>query len=282
MGDRPELDRDLARALRAGACRSGRRTGRRPSASRRSRTGRPRTSRSPTRGRPPARRGSPGPAWAATQPGPYWPRTTSVLTWSGRQRSDRPEDLDLLVAQGVRLERRRRLHGDQAQQLHQVVLEDVPARPGLLVERAAALDPERLGHGDLDMVDVAPVPERLEDPVAEPEDEEVADGLLAQVVVDPVDLLLAEDLEDLAVEPDGRVEVPPERLLDDDPPPAPAVGLVVEPDPPELGDDLGEGRRLGGQVVEPVAPRARAPRRSLSRRAASRSNAAGSAKSPWW
>ena len=134
-----------------------------------------------------------------------------------------------------------------------MVLEDVPAGPGLLVERAPVLDPDRLGHRDLDMVDVAPVPERLEDPVAEPEDEQVADGLLAEVVVDPVDLRLAEDLADLAVEPDRRVEVPPERLLDDDPAPAAAVDLVVEPDPPELADDLGEGRRLGRQVVEPVA-----------------------------
>ena len=112
----------------------------------------------------------------------------------GRHRRDRPQDLDLLVAQGVRLERRRRLHRDQAQQLEQVVLEDVADGAGLLVERAAALDPDRLGDGDLHVVDVAPVPERLEDPVAEPEDQQVPDRLLAQVVVDPVDLRLAEDL----------------------------------------------------------------------------------------
>ena len=108
-------------------------------------------------------------------------------------------------------------------------------RPGLLVERATRLDPERLGHRDLDVVDVAPIPERLEDPVAEPEDEQVADGLLAQVVVDPVDLLLAEDLEDLAVEPDRRVEVAAEGLLDDDPSPAGAVDLVVEADRARAG-----------------------------------------------
>ena len=74
-----------------------------------------------------------------------------------------------------------------------MVLEDVAARAGLLVELAAALDAEVLGHGDLDVVDVAPVPERLEDAVAEAEDHQVADGLLAQVVVDAVDLRLVED-----------------------------------------------------------------------------------------
>ena len=105
------------------------------------------------------------------------------------------------------------------------------------------------------MVDVAPVPERLEDPVAEPEDQQVPDRLLAEVVVDAVDLRLAEDLADLAVEPLGRLEVVAERLLDDDPPPAAVVLLVVEPAPPELADDLGELRRLGREVEEVVAAR---------------------------
>ncbi len=89
------------------------------------------------------------------------------------------------------------------EQLQHVVLEDVPGRAGLLVERAAALDAEVLGHGDLHVVDVAPVPERLEDAVAEAEDEQVADGLLAQVVVDAIDLRLVEDAHDRAVERPG-------------------------------------------------------------------------------
>ena len=153
------------------------------------------------------------------------------------------------------LERRRRLHRDQADELEQVVLEDVARGAGLLVERAAVLDADRLGHRDLHVVDVAPVPERLEDAVAEAEDQQVADRLLAQVVVDAVDLRLAEDLADLAVQPLRRVEVVPERLLDDDPPPAAVVVLVVEPDAPELGHDLGELRRLRGEVEEAVAAR---------------------------
>ena len=159
-------------------------------------------------------------------------------------RRDRAQHLDLLVAQRVRLERDRRLHRDEAEQLEQVVLQDVARRAGLLVERAAVLDADRLGHGDLDVVDVAAVPERLEDAVAEAEDQQVADGLLAQVVVDAVDLRLVEDLADLAVEPLRRLEVVPERLLDDDPRPAAVVPLVVEADAAELGDDLRE--RDGG------------------------------------
>jgi hypothetical protein len=43
------------------------------------------------------------------------------------------------------------------------------------------------------VVDVVAVPERLEDGVGEAEDQQVLHRLLAQVVVDAVDLLLVED-----------------------------------------------------------------------------------------
>jgi hypothetical protein len=42
------------------------------------------------------------------------------------------------------------------------------------------------------VVDVLAVPHRLEDAVGEAEDEKVLDGLLAEVVVDAVDLRLVE------------------------------------------------------------------------------------------
>ena len=136
-----------------------------------------------------------------------------------------------------------------------MVLEHVPDGPRLLVERAAVLHADRFGHRDLHVVDVPPVPERLEDPVAEPEDEQVPDGLLPEVVVDAVDLRLAEDPEDLAVELLRGFEVAPEGLLDDHPAPAAVVLLVVEAAPPELADDLRERRRLGRQVEQQVRAR---------------------------
>ena len=66
--------------------------------------------------------------------------------------------------------------------------------PALLVVAAAPLDAQRLGDGDLHVVDVAAVPDRLEDAVGEAEHHDVLHRLLAEVVVDAVDLLLAEDL----------------------------------------------------------------------------------------
>ena len=141
------------------------------------------------------------------------PRPSRARTGRGRRRPGPRSGVISPIARmtltfssrsGVRLERRRRLHRDEAHQLQQVVLEEVAARAGLLVERAAVLDADRLGDRDLDMVDVAAVPDRLEDPVAEPEDQQVPDRLLAEVVVDAVDLRLAEDLADLAVQADRR------------------------------------------------------------------------------
>src|SRR5262249_2268577 len=99
------------------------------------------------------------------------------------------------------------------------------------------------------------VPERLEDAIAEPEDEEIADGLLAEVVVDAIDLRLAEDLADLAIEPFRGVEIVPERLLDDHPAPAAVVLLLIEPHRPELRAGLRELRRLRREIEEPVATR---------------------------
>ena len=81
-----------------------------------------------------------------------------------------------------------------------MVLEDVADRAGLLVEAGAPLDPDRLRHGDLDVVDELTVPDRLEDAVGEAESGDVLHGLLAEVVVDPEDLLLLEVAVELLVQ----------------------------------------------------------------------------------
>ena len=59
------------------------------------------------------------------------------------------------------------------------------------------------------------VPDRLEDAVGEAEDHEVLDGFLAQIVVDPVDLLFAEPAVQGLVQFRGGLKVAAERLLDD-------------------------------------------------------------------
>ena len=134
-----------------------------------------------------------------------------------------------------------------------MVLDDVAEDPRLLVELPAPLDAERLGDGDLDVVDVAPVPERLEDAVAEAEHQDVLRRLLAEVVVDPEDLALAEGGADGLVQRAGRGEVVAERLLDDEP--RPGARRVDGVDEPRLAEARGGGADARGrdrEVVEPV------------------------------
>ena len=182
---------------------------------------------------------------------------TAVLPADDRPRArggHRAQHLDLLVPHRLRGEVDRRLHRGQREQLQQVVLEDVPDRAGPLVVAGPALDPHRLGHGDLHVVDQLPVPERLEDPVREPECHEVLDGLLAEVVVDAEDLVLGEPAPDRGCQLASGREVVAEGLLDDHA--RPALPLAALPD---LADH--DRKRLRGdrQVVQSVAARAAGP-----------------------
>jgi hypothetical protein len=171
----------------------------------------------------------------------------------GRLRPHGLEDLHLLVAHGVRLERHRRLHRHEAQELENVVLDDVAEDAGLFVEAPAPFDADRLRHRDLHVVDVAAVPERLEDAVAEAEDEDVLRRLLAEVVIDAERLPLAEDLRDLLVQRLGRLEVPAERLLDDEPRPGAAVHGIHEARVTQVLHHGRDRRRRHREIEKPVA-----------------------------
>ena len=137
-----------------------------------------------SRARRPPPRGSRAPRRPRRSPRPYWPRTTS----SGPGVCSARSTLTFSLRTDSAVEVDRRLHRRQREELEQVVLEDVADRAGLLVERGAPLDAERLGDGDLHVVDELAVPDRLEDAVREPQRQHVLDRLLAEVVVDAEDL----------------------------------------------------------------------------------------------
>ena len=90
---------------------------------------------------------------------------------------------------------------------------------GRLVEGGAGVEAERLGHVDLDVVDVLTVPDRFEQSVREAEGEDVLGCFLAEEVIDAEDLLLGERLMDVGVQRLGAGEVGAERLFHDDPRP---------------------------------------------------------------
>src|SRR5215207_9912337 len=99
------------------------------------------------------------------------------------------------------------------------------------------------------------VPQRLEHRVGEAEDEQVLHRLLAEVVVDAVDLLLVEPAVHERVELARRGEVAPERLLDDEARPALARRLV-EPRLPERRDDRRKRGRRQREIEHAAADEA--------------------------
>jgi hypothetical protein len=163
-------------------------------------------------------------------------------------RAQRAQHLDLLVAHGGRVELRRRLHRGQAQQLQQVVLQHVAHRAVVVVVVAAAFHAHGLGHGDLHLLDVPRIPDRLEHRIAEAQREQVLHAFLAEVVVHPVDARLVEDLRHAVVDHVRAGEVVADGLLQHR-----ARTGAGEPLRGQLRADVAVEARRGGEVVDHVA-----------------------------
>jgi hypothetical protein len=82
------------------------------------------------------------------------------------------------------------------------------------VEASTPLHTEALGHGDLHALDGVPVPQWLEERVAEPEVQQVLDRFFAEVVIDAEDRRLREHGQQRAVERLRGRHIVPKRLLD--------------------------------------------------------------------
>jgi hypothetical protein len=135
-----------------------------------------------------------------------------------------------------------------------VVLEDVARYAGVLVVGGPRFDSDRLRDRDLHVIDVAVVPERLEKSVAEPEDEDVLDRLLAEIVIDAEDLPLVEDGVEASVQLARRFQIVPERLFDDDAGPRSRLTVRMHgAGHAEMPDDRLVSRRRNGEIEEPVA-----------------------------
>ena len=117
---------------------------------------------------------------------------------------DRAVERDLGVLERLRVAACGGLHRGHPDDLHQVVDDDVAQRADRVVEVAAVLDAEVLGHRDLHGLDVVPVPDRLQHRVREAEVEDLLDPHLPEVVVDAQELRLVDVLVQLVGERTGR------------------------------------------------------------------------------
>ena len=85
-------------------------------------------------------------------------------------------------------------------------------------------DAELFVDGDLNVVDVVAVPDRLEHAVGKAQHQDVLDGFLAEIMIDPVNLMLFDEPQEFAVQRSCRGKVGPERFLDHQPPPCAVLG----------------------------------------------------------
>ena len=174
---------------------------------------------------------------------------------AGREVGGQPhrrEHLLLLRAQALGVEGDRLLHRGERHQLQEVVLDDVARGADAVVVAGAAADADVLGHGDLHVVDVVGVPDRLEHLVGEAQRQQVLHRLLAEVVVDAEDRVGGEDVLDDGVELARRLQVVAERLLDDDPPPRPRR-RVESPERSSCWQTVANDERRDRQVEGVVA-----------------------------
>src|SRR5207244_11756781 len=98
------------------------------------------------------------------------------------------QNLGLFVANCVSTERDWRLHRSQADELHDVIGNHVTQGAGCIVVAAAGFDPDGFSYGDLHMIDVAAVPNWLEDSIGKPERQNVLDSFFTQIVINTIDL----------------------------------------------------------------------------------------------
>ncbi len=96
-----------------------------------------------------------------------------------------------------------------------MVRHHVAQRAGRFVEARAGLDADGFRDRYLHMVDAVAVPDRLEQSVGEAQRHDVLHRLLAEEMIDAIDLVLAQRLQYLRVERDGRRVIVAERLFDD-------------------------------------------------------------------
>ena len=126
----------------------------------------------------------------------------------------------LFVADFVGLKRNRRLHGGHGEQLEEMIWHHVAKRSCGLVKRAAMFHANTLRGGDLHVIHVIAVPERLDDVVGKAKNHHVLYGLFAQIVIDAVNLLFRENLFQLLVELFGRIQIMAKGLFHDNARPA--------------------------------------------------------------
>ena len=158
------------------------------------------------------------------------------------QQPHRAQYVDLAVPQIPFAEGDRRLHGDEAEHLEQMVLHHVLQGADPVVVAGPALQREALVPDDLHLGDMGAVPQGFQHPVGEPAAQHVLHRGHGQEVVHPEHRLLRHQFGQPCVQLACAVQVFAERLLQDDPAPGRQARRA------QRGDHLWEERGRQRQI----------------------------------
>ena len=136
-----------------------------------------------------------------------------------------------------------------------MILHHVAQRARAFVITGAPFHAERLRRRDLDMIDVTPVPDRLEDRVRETEHQNVLSGFFPEEMIDPVSLVLGKRRSHDCVQLPRRREIGAERFLHDHSRPA-AVARFVQSRVLQIFQDRFELIRRDREIKQSVPARA--------------------------
>ena len=158
------------------------------------------------------------------------------------------QHFEFFVAHIICIQRDGLLHGDDAQQLQQMVLHHVAHRTCTVVKTCTAAHAHSFSHGDLHALDVRRPPQRLEDGVAKTQHHQVLHGFFAQVMVDPVNLWLVEILGHLLVDGACRGQVGAQGFFKHHP-----RLRIDQAGAVQMRTNLAEQTGRGGQIKHPQA-----------------------------
>ena len=78
--------------------------------------------------------------------------------------------------------------------------EHVPDGSGLFVIEATMFHSEGFGYGNLDVIDILPVPYGFKNSIGEAKHQNVLHGFFAQIMINAVDLVFMEDVSQRVIE----------------------------------------------------------------------------------
>src|SRR5579859_639624 len=138
-----------------------------------------------------------------------------------------------------------------------MALNHVAKQSGFFKIGSSVFNSQFLSHGNLHVVDVAAVPNGLKNPVGKAEDQKILNRFLAQIMVDPVNILLAKCARDHTVKLPGAGQVASKRFFENDS--CPVLFRVLGLRKAGAAKMLHDNRKKTGrrsQIKKPIARRA--------------------------